>query len=171
MRNNAKNRYPAISQTYDKCTFSEYKLRSRRENEDPIAFYGKMMNQHTNLSTNSILKFNNVVTNIGSPYSQNNGLFIAPVSGIYVFSTTIMIENRNDAHVGIYVNDKLMTNVKLYGSEHQYDTMSQTAIYKLQKNDTVSVRRHEGSQILHFDYTSFSGFLLQEDYSQTSIIG
>ncbi|XP_045158683.1 heavy metal-binding protein HIP-like [Mercenaria mercenaria] len=141
-------------------------LRTRRENENPIAFYGKMMNVHTNVSQNPILKFNNVVTNIGDPYSQHNGLFIVPVSGIYVFSTTVMTETDSDAHVGIYVNDVRMTNVKLYGSEHRYDTMSQTAVFQLQKYDTVSVRHYEGTQILHYDYTSFSGFLLQEDYGQ-----
>lgn len=146
----------------------------RRESENAVAFFGKMQDQHHNVSQNPIFKFNQVVTNIGNPYSANNGLFIAPVPGIYVFSTTVMTETVNDGHVGIFVNDVRKTNIKLYGSSHRYDTMSQTAVFYLQTHDTVSVRHYEGNPIFHFDYTTLSGFLLQEDYGQlqaSSIIG
>ncbi|KAJ8299178.1 hypothetical protein KUTeg_023238 [Tegillarca granosa] len=38
---------------------------------------------------NTIIKYNQVTTNIGNGYNANTGKFVAPVSGIYMFAITV----------------------------------------------------------------------------------
>lgn len=151
---------------------SDHSFKQRQvDNETPVAFYGKMTN--TINVTNEVLKFNTIVTNIGNAYQRSTGRIVVPVSGIYVFSLTAMAHQNTDTHLGIYVNDKRMTNLKLNGPEQMYDTMSQTAVYYLHQFENVSVQHHEGTKAIHSDYTAFTAFLLQQDYGEiaSNIIG
>lgn len=131
-----------------------------------MAFYGKLNVLVSDVGQNEIIKFNNIVTDIGHAYDSSTGLFTAPVPGVYVFSTTVMVEKRLDMHMGIYINNNMATNIKLHGVEHEYDTMSQTVVYYLNEQDTVSVRHYEGNKTIHGDYTTLTGFLLYQDFSQ-----
>ena len=55
------------------------------------AFFARSTNRTTPyLDPNQDIVFDYVVTNIGSGYHGNHGLFVAPVSGVYVFSTTLV---------------------------------------------------------------------------------
>ena len=163
----------AIEQNVSLSTIVSYSFtlelgRKRQvENEQPVAFYGKLVGLVT-VGQDEIIKFNDVVTDYGEPYDNSSGLFIAPVAGLYVFSTTIMVEQNFDTHVGIYINNHLTTNIKLHGAEHEYDTMSQTVIYYLRVRDTVSIRHYDGTKSIHGDYTTFMGFLLYEDFGDLS---
>ncbi|WAR11559.1 hypothetical protein MAR_025739 [Mya arenaria] len=87
------------------------------ENEYTVAFYGKI-NDLAQVQQGDILQFNNVITDIGHAYDTSTGLFTAPTAGLYVFGTTIMIEQHLDTHLGIYVNNQKMTNIKMFGTEH-----------------------------------------------------
>lgn len=142
--------------------------RRQIENEDIVAFYGKLNELVSDIGQDEIVKFNNIITDVGHAYDSSTGLFTAPVPGLYVFSTTVMVQLYLDTHLGIYVNNQMKTNIKLHGTEHEYDTMSQTVIYYLKKSDTVSVRHYEGNKTIHGDYTSLTGFLLNQDYGQIS---
>lgn len=133
-----------------------------------VAFYGKLNVIVSDISQDEIVKFNNIVTDVGHAYDSSTGLFTAPVPGLYVFATTVMVEKFLDTHLGIYVNNEMKTNIKLHGTEHEYDTMSQTVLYYLHAADTVSVRHYEGNKTIHGDYTSLTGFLLYQDYGQIS---
>lgn len=85
--------------------------RRQFENEEAVAFYGKLNVLVTNISQNEIIKFNNIVTDIGNAYHSSTGMFTAPVPGVYFFSVTVMVEKFLDTHVGIYVNNQMATNI------------------------------------------------------------
>ncbi|KAL4237052.1 Complement C1q-like protein 4 [Mactra antiquata] len=145
---------------------SDGKLTKRQGNETPVAFYGKMLalNSNSGNVSNQVIKFDKIITNIGNAYQSNTGRITVPVSGIYVFSLTAMASYRTDTHVGIYVNDQLKTYLKLNGPEHEFDTMTQTAVYYLHQFDNVSVKHTKTNATLRGDYTAFTGFLLEQDY-------
>ena len=60
------------------------------ENETPVAFLATLADHAESLGADQIIAFENVITNVGDAYNSHAGVFIAPVSGIYVFSTSIM---------------------------------------------------------------------------------
>ena len=145
-------------------------MRRQFEPDDAVAFYAGLSNSKTYQYGQNII-FDNVTLNIGTHYIPSHGIFVAPTSGLYVFSVTLMTSGLTDTHAAIYINEKLATRIKLYGSEHEYDTMSQTAIYQLYKMDAVSVKHTESNKTIHGYYTYFSGFLLSPTFTLTSVIG
>ncbi|XP_045202474.2 heavy metal-binding protein HIP-like [Mercenaria mercenaria] len=144
----------------------------RAENEHPVAFFASL-NQHlTNVGAHQPITFNNVVTNIGNAYNSHFGSFIAPVPGTYVFSATLLSHYHSKYHAQFVKNGQGITYMIMSGSESDYGTMSQTVVLQLQKGDDVCVQnlRSEGP-IYGDNYTTFSGFLQQEDFSSVEIVG
>ena len=118
--------------------------------------------------------FDVVVTNLGNAYNNHIGVFIAPVTGTYVFSTTLVSYNFDNAHAQFVVNGHTITNmyVSKGNGDSGDDTTSQTIVLLLQKGDVVSIQNMDIDKgFLGFSYSTFSGFLLQEDFSSSSVIG
>ncbi|KAL4228781.1 positive regulation of adiponectin secretion [Mactra antiquata] len=62
----------------------------KRQRTDKVAFHAVMTTRHVdNLGTDETIIFNNVLLNAGNGYHTPHGLFIAPQSGIYLFSVTL----------------------------------------------------------------------------------
>ena len=73
------------------------------ENGTPVAFLATLSDHAENLGADQNIAFENVITNVGDAYNSHAGVFIAPVSGIYVFSTSIM-SYRFCVYPTLYVN-------------------------------------------------------------------
>ncbi|CAG2230649.1 C1QL [Mytilus edulis] len=73
-----------------------------------VAFYSYMSKSEYNPSAHHILIYDVSVTNVGSGYNQVTGIFIAPISGVYVF---IWVTRVYD---GEYPTE-LMINNAVYG--------------------------------------------------------
>ncbi|KAJ8299176.1 hypothetical protein KUTeg_023236 [Tegillarca granosa] len=72
--------------------------KNKRSNRRLVAFYAWLSNGNTKRST--IIKYNQVITNIGNGYNPNTGKFVAPVSGIYMFAVTVADKyKRGHAHL------------------------------------------------------------------------
>ncbi|XP_052816976.1 uncharacterized protein LOC128243313 [Mya arenaria] len=166
-RSNLEDQVQQMEKRLETCVkYSDTSLAKRAlENEYTVAFYGKI-NDLAQVQQGDILQFNNVITDIGHAYDTSTGLFTAPTAGLYVFGTTIMIEQHLDTHLGIYVNNQKMTNIKMFGTEHMYDTMTQMAVYYLRRGDRVSIRHDEGNKTIHPDYSTFTAFLLNQEFGQ-----
>jgi hypothetical protein len=130
------------------------------------------MNNHIlHAGVNQILVFDHVITNLGNSYNNHNGNFIAPVSGTYVFSVTVMSRYHVNAHLRLVKNGQTVSYLYVSGSEAGYDTTSQTAVLLLQKGDDFCIQNIDSDKDLNGDhYSSFSGFLLQQDYSAGEVI-
>ena len=143
------------------------------ENETPVAFLATLTNHAENLGANQNIAFDDVITDIGGAYNSHGGLFIAPVSGIYVFSTSIMSSIQTDSHFAFKRNGILITRMFYPGSSiGGFDTTSVTIVLKLAKGDDVAVVNLDSDKDIFGDhYSTFTGFLLQEIYDDSGVVG
>jgi len=114
-------------------------------------------------TSNTPMKFDVVINNVGNGYNPQTGVFTAPVTGTYVMYAQIMKEiNQGSVH---YVIDKSGTILCFNGVDtSDYDKSSCLASVHMQKGETVIVRRYEGGQrLIGYWYCAFSGFLLSAD--------
>ncbi|XP_045210959.2 C1q-related factor-like [Mercenaria mercenaria] len=149
--------------------------RLRRENEVTVAFFSGLSTSVQHAGENQNVVFDNVETNLGNGYNSHHGVFTAPVAGVYVFSTSIMT-NSGRKICEIVVNGVRKAQVYTHGDGH-YDHGTQTLIVHLKKGDDVAIQivEHNLDSTIHGEvppYTTFSGFLLQQDFSDTdSVVG
>lgn len=95
-------------------------------------------------------------------------LFRAPVAGTYVFSTTLMPDDNSNYHYQIMHNGQTVSRIYITNG----GTSSMEVILQLQQGDDVSVHNMDTGKKLYGDgYSSFSGFLLQQNYSSPDVVG
>lgn len=116
--------------------------------------------------------FETVVTNIGNGYKERLGVFVAPVLGMYVFTTTLVSHYGFDAHAQFMKNGQPVTVMIVSGGGNGYDTTSQTIILILQQGDEISIQNGDPDKsFFGGSHSIFAGFLLQEISSFPTIIG
>ena len=143
------------------------------ENETPVAFLATLTDHAQNLGANQNVAFDNVVTDIGDAYNAHGGIFIAPVSGIYIFSTTIMSSHKTNSHFALKRNGTRVTQLYYHGNAlYAYDTTGVTVVLELTKGDDISIVNLDADKDVHgHHYSSFTGFLLQETYDEIGVVG
>ena len=128
-----------------------------------VAFYALLSMNLDRVGDHHIVKFDNVVSNVGGAYDSTSGIFEAPQKGTYVFHWAITNEEHS------YMNTELFSNGVIYGKAMS-DAMNHDdravaanlAILTLQKGDQVWIRAgtwHSG-KIQGDNYCSFSGYKL-----------
>ena len=60
-----------------------------------VSFSAKMSNV-LEINNNDIIKFDDVLTNVGNAYNPTSGKFVAPYNGSYLFTVVIMNQKLND---------------------------------------------------------------------------
>lgn len=113
------------------------------------------------------IAFDRLITNIGNAYNPHAWVFIAPVSGIYVFSTTVLSFGTATAHFSLLQNGAMVTRIYHNPGSDGYETASLTAVLQLAKGDDVSVANVDADNTVHgSNFSSFTGFLLQEIFEE-----
>ena len=143
------------------------------ENEAPVAFLATLLDHALSLGANQNIAFENVITNVGDAYNSHAGVFIAPVSGIYVFSTSILSFRSVQSHFAIKLNGNVVTAMFYKGDDTvTYDTTGCTVTLQLSKGDDIAVVNLDSDiDVYGSHYSSFTGFLLQEIYDDTDVVG
>lgn len=117
------------------------------------------------LGVNAVLKFINVVTNVGHGYDSSTGFFTAPANGTYSFNVIVCTYISHYANVGLVVNGVRVVNLYTYGSN---DATSRTLSVSvlLKQGDKVQAMT-DATQSNHYFYqhtyrtNSFGGTLVQ----------
>lgn len=141
----------------------------KRENEQNVAFFAYLNNHVENPGVHQVITFDHVTTNIGNGYNVFAGDFRAPVAGTYVFATTLMADtSRVPYHFQIMHNAKTVSSIYVENG----GTGSQEVVLQLNQGDDVSIHNIDaGQKVYGHGYSTFSGFLLQQNYSSASIVG
>ncbi|XP_035695925.1 complement C1q and tumor necrosis factor-related protein 9-like [Branchiostoma floridae] len=118
-------------------------------------------------SSNTVLTYDVILSNVGGAYNRETGKFVATVGGVYFFTFTGMTpRSRSNYFVHLMKNGAKM--VGLYeqnGGTPQNQSSSNSAILQLQPGDEVWVELRSGRS-LYSDgdrYLTFSGFLIRAD--------
>ena len=122
-----------------------------------VAFAVQLTQPYT---TSSAIKFNRVLVNEGNGYNINDGLFTAPINGIYFFSSTttnniyIAVNNYVNVKLCVFLNDNAHTSSDLV-------SVRGSILLTLKVNDKVQIipRVKELIRTNQDGFASFSGFV------------
>lgn len=118
--------------------------------------------------TRTDIIYRDVITNLGGGYNPINGVFTAPVSGTYVFFTTVVSWGDESISTDIVLNGNSQVRTFAesrefhYPEQNVYQTGTNLVCLQLQVGDRVWVRKHSGTgSIVHpTPMHTFSAYLL-----------
>ncbi|WAR16695.1 HIP-like protein [Mya arenaria] len=129
--------------------------------EIPVAFSAFLSIDLLNVSANQAIIFDNVLTNEGNGYHSHHGLFVAPQSGLYVFTVTIKHPTQSlPSHVDVVHDSKVIA--RLHCESNQYEQSSHSFIVNVKFGEEVYVinRNYNSEHFAGYMSSSFSGFLI-----------
>ncbi|KAH3721010.1 hypothetical protein DPMN_063922 [Dreissena polymorpha] len=145
----------------------------RHAGTDLVAFFATLDHPASNLGVGQNLKFDNVITNIGSAYNPHFGGFIAPVSGVYVFMSTLLSFAGHEDNFELKRNGATVCKMHVAGTGGgNNDSTSGSVVLYLDKGDVIAIQNiNLGEGVLGNQYSYFSGFLLKQLERNPSLVG
>ncbi|XP_059583419.1 complement C1q-like protein 2 [Alligator mississippiensis] len=129
-----------------------------------IAFYVGLKSPHEGYE---VLKFDDVVTNLGNHYEPATGKFTCQVRGIYFFTYHILMRGGDGTSMwaDLCKNGQVRASAIAQDADQNYDYASNSVVLHLDSGDEVYVKldggkAHGGN---NNKYSTFSGFLLYPD--------
>lgn len=129
-----------------------------------IAFYAGLRKQHEGTD---VLKFDDVVTNVGNYYEPSTGKFTCPLPGIYFFTYHVLMRGGDGTSMwaDLKKNGQVRASAIAQDADQNYDYASNSVILHLDVGDEVCVQLDGGK--VHGGntnkYSTFSGFLIYAD--------
>ncbi|XP_062616862.1 uncharacterized protein LOC134278568 [Saccostrea cucullata] len=138
--------------------------RSPPASKDVIAFYAYMTGDSIDPGASRTLIFDKIITNAGNGYHNATGAFIAPRTGIYVFSWSMRLVNSAYHQAELVHNHNVMGVAYLYAPTGDH-TVSGTVVIHVNQGDDVFIRTQSGANSGNIESgpggrTSFSGWKL-----------
>lgn len=120
-------------------------------------FYAKGAESNYTLTNGADMPFNNAVSNVGSHFNTSTYRFTAPVSGKYLFTTSVFVVTVA-GRLTIKVNNTSYNNLQMDVGA----AWSQSAIINLNAGDYVSVGDWQSMSggVFYMGHSHFSGMLL-----------
>lgn len=130
-----------------------------------VAFSARISTLYTSKDGQTVV-FNDIISNVGSGYNNQDGVFTTPVDGVYVFFCKITQDSNNhDMFYQFILNGSVKTQTLVFGRlDHTHRTSSNLIVLQLIHGDRVWIKMSSGG--VHFSIStegdqSFSGFLLK----------
>lgn len=136
----------------------------------PVYFYVQRNKDFSNTDTPILFDIERV--NVGAAMNITSGIFTAPRTGRYFFSFLTLIRAQGGSiHLALRMNGVVVGYA--FGDSQTYESTSVNTLLELRTGDKIwlaIIHRH-GSSYIHdhsnYQYTHFTGWLLDEDLSQT----
>ncbi|XP_048762395.2 uncharacterized protein LOC125670973 [Ostrea edulis] len=128
-----------------------------------VAFYA-YMSSDLQPGIHHTIPFDVVKTNDGNGYHHSSGVFIAPVSGVYVFTWTIRMTLESEHSTELVVNDVVYGAIFMRTHTPEDQNVSGTVVVHVNQNDDVYIRTH-------VSYPYNAGNIRSDQYSRTSFAG
>ncbi|CAL8240834.1 unnamed protein product [Merluccius merluccius] len=129
-----------------------------------IAFFVGLKNPHEGYE---VLRFDDVVTNLGNHYDLTTGKFTCQVSGIYYFTYHVLMRGGDGTSMwaDLCKNGQVRASAIAQDADQNYDYASNSVVLHLDSGDEIYVKldggkAHGGN---NNKYSTFSGFLLYPD--------
>lgn len=120
------------------------------------------------LNTYSIVKFNDVVINVGNYYNSGDGIFVAPVTGVYQFSWMTLTDSGDYVYTELRVDNVVIDKLTIsLGSAAGTIPATRVTVCKVEKGDHVWIQTTGTGSNNYFlvsssAHSSFMGLLLFE---------
>ena len=105
--------------------------------------------------------------NNGNHYHPADGVFVAPISGVYIFAWNTLTYSSNSLYTELRVENEVKIVVINSVANNQYTPGSTSLLCHVNKGDHVWVQTSSGTTSNNIHdwgvYTSCMGFLLQKD--------
>lgn len=124
-----------------------------------------ILSRSVSLGEEEIIRYDNVLTNIGNAYHSATGIFTVTTSGLYSLSASMMGDPSNHIHLLLVLNNNELVRLYTAGKRGRHEISSQTINVLLSKNDKVWVQHMKGSGSNIYGaerFNVFSGVLLYE---------
>ncbi|CAL8323363.1 unnamed protein product [Arctogadus glacialis] len=129
-----------------------------------IAFYAALKKQHEGYE---VLKFDDVVTNLGNHYDPSTGKFTCSIPGIYFFVYHVLMRGGDGTSMwaDLVKNNRVRASAIAQDADQNYDYASNSAVLHLEPGDEVYVKldggkAHGGN---NNKYSTYSGFMVYAD--------
>ncbi|KAM9365890.1 complement C1q-like protein 2 [Pholidichthys leucotaenia] len=129
-----------------------------------IAFYVGLKNPHEGYE---VLRFDDVVTNVGDHYDPSTGKFTCHVAGVYYFVYHVLMRGGDGTSMwaDLCKNGQVRASAIAQDADQNYDYASNSVVLHLDSGDEIYVKldggkAHGGN---NNKYSTFSGFLLYPD--------
>ncbi|XP_078497515.1 C1q-related factor [Lissotriton helveticus] len=129
-----------------------------------VAFYAGLKNPHEGYE---ILKFDDIVTNLGNNYDAATGKFMCNIPGTYFFTYHILMRGGDGTSMwaDLCKNGQVRASAIAQDADQNYDYASNSVILHLDAGDEVYVKldggkAHGGN---NNKYSTFSGFIIYSD--------
>ncbi|TWW80263.1 Complement C1q-like protein 2 C1q and tumor necrosis factor-related protein 10 [Takifugu flavidus] len=136
----------------------------KARNSPVIAFYVGLKNPHEGYE---VLRFDDIVTNLGNHYDPTTGKFTCQVSGIYFFTYHVLMRGGDGTSMwaDLCKNGQVRASAIAQDADQNYDYASNSVVLHLDSGDEIYVKldggkAHGGN---NNKYSTFSGFLLYPD--------
>ncbi|XP_048741359.1 uncharacterized protein LOC125655207 [Ostrea edulis] len=131
-----------------------------------VAFYAVMSRSLTNPGDQHTFIFDEVKVNAGNGYHPHSGIFIAPSTGIYVFTWSMRLIGNEHHSAQLMIDGKEHGAVYLaVGGDSNNDNVSGTGVAFLNQGDDAFIRTSTinlgGIESDIWGYTSFGGWLIK----------
>lgn len=131
---------------------------------ESVAFYAYISSTVPASTPHHILVFDKVITDVGNAYHPHMGTFIAPKTGLYVFTWTIRCNQNNYHSAELLVDNNIVNVISLYPGNAIDGTVTGTAVVRVNQGDDVFIRtgRDSNGNILSDENgrSSFAGWIL-----------
>ncbi|XP_043911053.1 C1q-related factor [Protopterus annectens] len=129
-----------------------------------VAFYAGLKNPHEGYE---ILKFDDVVTNLGNNYDATTGKFTCNIPGTYFFIYHVLMRGGDGTSMwaDLCKNGQVRASAIAQDADQNYDYASNSVILHLDAGDEVFIKldggkAHGGN---NNKYSTFSGFIIYAD--------
>ncbi|XP_012672960.1 complement C1q-like protein 3 [Clupea harengus] len=129
-----------------------------------IAFYAGLKKQHEGYE---VLKFDDVVTNLGNHYDPTTGKFTCSIPGIYFFVYHVLMRGGDGTSMwaDLCKNHQVRASAIAQDADQNYDYASNSVILHLEPGDEIYIKldggkAHGGN---NNKYSTFSGFMIYAD--------
>ncbi|TKC44454.1 hypothetical protein EI555_013953, partial [Monodon monoceros] len=129
-----------------------------------VAFYAGLKNPHEGYE---VLKFDDVVTNLGNNYDATSGKFTCNIPGTYFFTYHVLMRGGDGTSMwaDLCKNGQVRASAIAQDADQNYDYASNSVILHLDAGDEVFIKldggkAHGGNSN---KYSTFSGFIIYSD--------
>lgn len=142
-----------------------------------VAFSAGLTHDLTILHAETVV-YDKVFTNIGGAYSSTTGMFVCPISGLYVFQFHTLAHQDKSSWLELYHNAYYICSI--YGhTANDYASGGNSVVLKLSKGDQVYVKAVDNSYGVDTNlygqpdevYSTFSGYLIAPIYEEIPTVG